>query len=151
MTYFLLFLRTEMAQLSQNYSAKPFFGEAVWYEIQIYIPSNHDDVIKMEIFSALLAICAGNSPVSSEFPPHRPVTHSFDVFFDLHQNKWLSKQSWGWWFEMLSHPLCRHRNAIQMVKGQAKYCFMKVFPFQTLQCCYISMMTSEIIIKWSVC
>ena len=38
----------------------------------------------METFSALLAICAGNSPVvSGEFPAQRPVTRSFDVFFDL--------------------------------------------------------------------
>ena len=53
----------------------------------------------MEIFSALLALCAGNSPVTGEFPAQRPVTRSFDVFFDLRQNKRLSKQSWGWWFE----------------------------------------------------
>ena len=53
----------------------------------------------MEAFSALLAICAGNSPVTGEFPAQRPVTRSFDVFFDLRLNKWLSKQSWGWWFE----------------------------------------------------
>ena len=35
----------------------------------------------METFSALLAICAGNSPVPGEFPTQRPVTRSFDVFF----------------------------------------------------------------------
>ena len=28
----------------------------------------------MESFSALLAICAGNSPVTGEFPAQRPVT-----------------------------------------------------------------------------
>ena len=38
---------------------------------------------QMETFSALLAICAGNSPVPGEFPAQRPVTRSFDVFFDL--------------------------------------------------------------------
>ena len=38
---------------------------------------------QMETFSALLALCAGNSPVTGEFPSQRPVTHSFDVFFDL--------------------------------------------------------------------
>ena len=65
---------------------------------------------QMETFSALLAICAGNSPVPGEFPTQRPVTRSFDVFFDLRPNKRLSKQSWGWWFETLSHPLRRHRN-----------------------------------------
>ena len=35
----------------------------------------------METFSALLAICAGNSPVTGEFPTKRPVTRSLDVFF----------------------------------------------------------------------
>ena len=39
----------------------------------------------------------------------RPVTRSFNVFFDLCLNKRLSKQSWGWWFEMQSRPLWRHR------------------------------------------
>ena len=51
----------------------------------------------METFSALLAICAGNSPVPGEFPAQRPVTRSFDVCFDLRLNKRLSKQSWGWY------------------------------------------------------
>ena len=54
----------------------------------------------MDIFSALLVFCAGNSQVTGEFPAERPVTRSFDVFFDLRLNKRLSKQSWGWWFEM---------------------------------------------------
>ena len=67
----------------------------------------------METFSALLAICAGNSPVPGEFPTQRPVTRSFGVYFDLRPNKWLSKQSWGWWFETLSCSLWRHRN-VQM-------------------------------------
>ena len=35
---------------------------------------------QMETFSALLVICAGNSPVPGEFPAQRPVTRSFDVF-----------------------------------------------------------------------
>ena len=65
---------------------------------------------QMETFTALLAICAGNSSVLGEFPTQRPVTRSFDVFFDLRLNKQLSKQWWGWWFETLSHPLWRHHN-----------------------------------------
>ena len=48
---------------------------------------------QMETFSALLAICAGNSPVPGEFPAQRPVTRSFYVFFDLSLNKRLSKRS----------------------------------------------------------
>ena len=46
---------------------------------------------QMETFSALLAICARNSPVFGEFPAQRPVTRSFEVFFDLRPNKRLSK------------------------------------------------------------
>ena len=72
---------------------------------------------QMETFSALLAICAGNSPVPGEFPTQRPVTRSFDVYFDLRPDNRLSKQSWGWWFETLSHSLWRHRNV-----GQAYAC-----------------------------
>ena len=37
----------------------------------------------METFSAPLALCAGNSPVPGEFLSQRPVTQSFDVYFDL--------------------------------------------------------------------
>ena len=67
---------------------------------------------RMETFFALLAICAGNSLVTGEFPAQRPVTRSFDVFFDLRLNKHLSKQSWGWWFETPSRPLWRHCNGV---------------------------------------
>ena len=65
---------------------------------------------KMETFSAFLVLCAGNSPVTGEFPAQRPVTRSFAGFFDLRLNKRLSKQSWGWWFESPSWSLWRHCN-----------------------------------------
>ena len=46
---------------------------------------------QMETFPALLAICAGNSPVTGEFPAQRPVTRSFDVFFDpCLNNSWVN-------------------------------------------------------------
>ena len=64
----------------------------------------------METFSALQAICAGNSPASGEFPAQRLVTGSFDIFFDLCLNKWLRKQSLGWCLKMPSHPLWHHCN-----------------------------------------
>ena len=67
----------------------------------------------METFSESLAICAGNLPVPGEFPAQRPVTRSFDVFFDLRLNKRLSKHSWCWWFDTLSRPLWRHRNEMK--------------------------------------
>ena len=65
---------------------------------------------QMETFSALLDLCAGNSPVTGEFPSQRPVMRSFDVLFDMGLNKCLSKQLWGWWFGTPSHPLCHNCN-----------------------------------------
>ena len=67
---------------------------------------------QMEAFSALLVLCAGNPPVPGDFPAQRPVTQSFDVFFYLHPNERLSKQSWGWWFETPWLPLWRHSNIL---------------------------------------
>ena len=61
-------------------------------------------------FSALLAICAGNSPVNGEFPSQRQVTRHFDIFFGPRLNKRLSKQRWGWWFKTPSCPLWHHCN-----------------------------------------
>ena len=63
---------------------------------------------QMETFSALLALCARNSSVTGEFPSQRPVTQSFDVFFDLRLNKRLSKQSRRRWFETPSRSFWRH-------------------------------------------
>ena len=73
---------------------------------------SHDDVIKWKHFPRYWPFVQGNSLVPGEFPTQRPVTRSFDVFFDLRLNKRLSKQSWGWWLEMLSCPLWRHRNVL---------------------------------------
>ena len=69
---------------------------------------------QMEAFSALLAMCAGNSPVTGGFPAQRPVTRSFDVYFDLHLNKRLNKQWRGWWIETPSRPLWRHCNELHV-------------------------------------
>ena len=50
----------------------------------------------METFSALLAICAGNSPVTGEFPAQRPVTRSFDAFCELCLiNDWVNNGEGG--------------------------------------------------------
>ena len=57
---------------------------------------------QVETTSALLA--------TGEFSAQRPVTRSFEVFFDLPLNKRLSTQSWGWWFDTPSWPLWRHCN-----------------------------------------
>ena len=83
---------------------------------------------QMETFSVILAICAGNSPVTGEFPAQRPVTRSFDIFFDLRMNIRLSKESWGWWFETPSRPLYRHRYIDDLTPSQL---FSVVFLFLT--------------------
>ena len=61
------------------------------------------------IFRVTSPLC-GEFTGPGEFPTQRPVTRSFDVFFDLRPNKRLSKQWRGWWFETLSRPFWRHRN-----------------------------------------
>ena len=55
-------------------------------------------------------LTAGNSTATGEVPSQRPVTRSFDIFFDLRLNKWLSKQSQVCWFETQSCALSRHCN-----------------------------------------
>ena len=61
-----------------------------------------------------------------EFPTQRPVTWSFDVFFDLRLNKRLSKQPWGWWFEMPSWSLWHYCNELSklMMYGYPPDSFM---------------------------
>ena len=88
-------------QVKQYFGAS--FIENTWWRHQ------------METFSALLAICAGNSPVPGEFPAQRPVTRSFALFFDLRLNQRLRKQSRGWCFETIPRPLWRHCNDIWAV------------------------------------
>ena len=65
---------------------------------------------QMEIFLRVTGPLCGEITGPGEFPTQRPVTRSFDVFFDLRLNKRLSKQPWGWWFETPSWMLWRHYN-----------------------------------------
>ena len=78
----------------------------------------HDDVIRWKHFPR-----AGNSPASGEFPAQRPVTRSFDVFFDLCLNTRLREQPWGWWFETLLRPFWRHCNARMGTMPVQSMCF----------------------------
>ena len=74
--------------------------------------------------SALLVLCARNSPVPVEVPSQGSVTWSFNVFFDLRLIKRLRKQSRRWWFKMPSRSLCRHCDAI--VNAYLFHCFMRL-------------------------
>ena len=62
----------------------------------------------METFSALLAMCAGKSPVPGEFLIHRPVTQSFDAFFDLRRIN-------GWVNDREADDLRRHRTHYDVI------------------------------------
>ena len=79
---------------------------------------HHDNVIQWKHFRGTGPLC-GEFTGPGEFPAQRPVTRSFDVFFDLRLHKRLSKQPWGWWFETLSWSLWRHCNDYQ------EYCWSK--------------------------
>ena len=69
----------------------------------------HDDVIKWKHFSALLALCEGNSLVTHEFH----LTKASDIFFDLSLDTWLRKSSRRRWLETPSRSLWCHCNALQ--------------------------------------
>ena len=54
---------------------------------------------QMEAFSALLALCAGNSPVTGEFPSQKGQLCGLRCFFDVGPHKLLNRQSNDRWFE----------------------------------------------------
>ena len=94
-------------------------------------PSNHWHAFswwrhQMETFSALLALCEGNT---GGFPSQRPVTRSFDVFFDLPLNKRSSKQSGCPWFETPSRPLWRRCNVCYRHRPMVSVSFRNASPW----------------------
>ena len=78
--------------------------QVVPWEARLLFPSHDGNIFRVT------GHLYGKFTGPSEFPAQRPVTRSFDVFFDLCLNKRLSKQSWGRWSETLSRPLWRHCN-----------------------------------------
>ena len=111
-----------------------------WFIYQSFMkkPVGHEWIPLMmtssngNIFRVTGHLC-GEFTGPGEFPTQRPVTRSFDVYFDLRLNKWLSKQSWGWWFETLSCSLWRHRNATKCQQSgslswyQLQQCVEQIF------------------------
>ena len=80
----------------------------------IYIMHGHPMMTSSNgnIFRVTGLLC-GNSPVTGEFPAQRPVTRSFDTFFDLRLTKSLIKRSLGWWFGTPSCSLWRRSNVFE--------------------------------------
>ena len=128
------------------------------WKYQRYNPGGMDKCItvapwwrhQMETFSALLALCAGNPPVTGRFPLHRPVTRSFDVFFDVRLNKWLRKQSRRRWFETPSRLTWRRCNATRTsLTGPGRYgCDIKVIIFKGISALDILSISCEIALRW---
>ena len=75
---------------------------------------------QMETFPALLALCVGNSPHKGQWRT------TLMFFFDLHLNKWLSKQPWGWWFETPSRSLWRCCNGKAIFPRELQQSFTKI-------------------------
>ena len=80
----------------------------------------------METFSALLALCAGNSLVTGEFPAQRPVTQSLDGFIDLRPNKRLSEAG----------DLRRHRAYCDVTVMKIQYIARVIWCIQAKRECY---------------
>ena len=80
------------------------------FSICYHLRAVYSDVIKIEIVSALLALCDGNPSVSGGFPSQRPSKADLNVFFDVSLCKPLNKQSSRRWFETPRCSLWRHCN-----------------------------------------
>ena len=88
--------------ISQTHS---YTTDTFIYHRHIHVSQTHSYITRpygtswwhhqMETFSPLLALCAGNSLVTSEFPSQRPVTRSFDVFFHLRVKGWVNNRDAG--------------------------------------------------------
>ena len=125
----------------QTHIKDKYLEHFLWNCLQVSATTPHE-CYQMETFSVLLALCAGNSPVTSEFPSQRPVMQSFDVFYDLPMNKRLSKQLRHWWFVTPSCSLWHHCNVISdkstLVQVMA-WCHQTTSHYLN-QCCWSYMM-----------
>ena len=88
-----------------------------WYEVHLCYCRFCSSVNMMTSSNGNIFRLTGQLCGPDEFHAQMPVTWSFDVFFDLHLNKRLSKQSWGWWFETPSRPLWRQSNVLPVFTG----------------------------------
>ena len=84
--------------------------------------------------------CVGKPPVTGGFPSQRPVTRSFDVFFDVRLNKCPSNQSRCWRFETWCRSLwCHNNGAFTGIKSQQTR--------STINCLYNVAVNSKILTR----
>ena len=134
----------------------PLFSEGGAISISIDIASIWKTCMmtssKGNIFRVTCPLC-GEFTDPGEFPTKRPVTRSFDVFFDLRLNKRLSKQLRDWWFETQSWSLWRHGN----VNADLDYLLIFICKYRQLpdaQCyinmaCYLWLETWDVVIIYT--
>ena len=88
-----------------------YSGNAYWYwDRSLITPGNL--LFQLIDYSTLLALCEGNPLVTGGFPSQRPVTRSFNVFFDMRLNKGLSKQARHRWYKTPSCSLWGQRDVL---------------------------------------
>ena len=110
---FILFIKTHFyaGALTSHFMEEHSSPTSIFHDFMM--TSSNGNMFRVTGFCAWNSqVTAGNSPVTGEFPSHRPVTRSFDVFFDLRLSKRLSKQSRRWLFEMPSRSLWHHCNVL---------------------------------------
>ena len=103
----------------KSYSTRPFCQPSSWWlDTMIHVTFWVDVWWFIIMTSPNGNIFRVTGPLWGEFTGHRwiplqrPVTQSFDVFFDLRLNKQLSKQSRRRWFETPSLSLWYHYNVL---------------------------------------
>ena len=93
-----------------RYLSLTWVGKLLIQNHQQHVPGAHEFMTTSSngnLFR-VTALCERNSSVTGEFPSQRPARRSFDVFFDLHLNQRLSKESRRRWFETPYRSSWRH-------------------------------------------
>ena len=117
--------------LKEEHSHFSFLGESGHSFLLIGI--FHDDVNKWKYFPRYWFLCEGNPPVTGGYPSQKPVTRSFDVFFEYGvkslgcplPNVWMS----GWVYKEIGfihgseETLCNH------VQHRAQYYVLSDWPW----------------------
>ena len=75
---------------------------------KVYI--QHEDAIKWKHFPHYWPFVQEIHQSLVNFPPKGQWRGALMFSLICTLNKWLSKQSWGWWYKMPSHSLWRHCN-----------------------------------------
>ena len=146
-SHYLFMVGAELFPANQNFKYEcssfivlikyPIFLPLVYIYIQI------QSILSKTWWNANIFRVTG--PLCGEFtghrwiPAQRPVTRSFDVFFDLRLIKRLSTQSRGWWFETPSRPLWRHKTYHSLPTRLRYYASF----VQSIPCCVLNFLISR--------